>query len=131
MVSLEVNALSDDEQIQPFGDYVLVQDDPTRRISGEVKNHEIGGLVIPETYDPAKDNKRDFNIGTIIRLGTRFSLKSGLPVSFDVSVGERVMFAKANGIEIPRLDKTFYLVKEQDLIGAIENISTEKTMENK
>ena len=93
-------------KIRPLGDRVLVE--PI-----EVKEQSKGGIIIP---DAAKDKPME---GKVIAIGKKRD-EDGKEIPFDVKVGDKVLLPKYGGSEVKINDKTYQLVREEDLLGVIE-----------
>ena len=93
-------------KIRPLGDRVLVE--PV-----DVKEVTKGGIIIP---DSAKEKPIE---GKVIAIGKKRD-DDGKEIAFDVKVGDKVLLPKYGGTEVKINDKTYQLVREEDLLGVIE-----------
>jgi chaperonin GroES len=93
-------------KIRPLGDRVLVE--PT-----DVKEMTKGGIIIP---DNAKEKPME---GKVIAVGKKRD-KDGKEIKFDVKAGDTVLLPKYGGTEVKLNNKTYQLVREEDLLGVIE-----------
>lgn len=93
-------------KIRPLGDRVLVE--PI-----DVKEVTKGGIIIP---DAAKEKPME---GKVIAIGKKRD-EDGKEIPFDVKVNDKVLLPKYGGTEVKINDKTFQLVREEDLLGVIE-----------
>ncbi|MEI6645495.1 MAG: co-chaperone GroES [bacterium] len=93
-------------KIRPLGDRVLVE--PI-----DVKEMTKGGIIIP---DNAKEKPME---GKVIAIGKKRD-EDGKEIKFDVKVGDKVLLPKYGGTEVKLNDKTYQLVREDDLLGVIE-----------
>ena len=93
-------------KIRPLGDRVLVE--PV-----DVKEVTKGGIIIP---DSAKEKPIE---GKVIAIGKKRD-DDGKEIAFDVKVGDKVLLPKYGGTEVKIYDKTYQLVREEDLLGVIE-----------
>lgn len=93
-------------KIRPLGDRVLVE--PL-----EQKDVTKGGIIIP---DSAKEKPME---GKVIAIGKKRD-DDGKEIAFDVKVGDKVLLPKYGGTEVKIGDKTYQLVREEDLLGVIE-----------
>ena len=93
-------------KIRPLGDRVLVE--PI-----DVKEVTKGGIIIP---DAAKEKPME---GKVIAIGKKRE-EDGKEIPFDVKVNDKVLLPKYGGTEVKINDKTFQLVREEDLLGVIE-----------
>ena len=93
--------------VRPLHDRILVH----RLDEGE---QQIGGIIVP---DSAKEKPQR---GTVIAAGSGSVNDEGERVALDVKPGDTILFAKYSGQEI-KLDGIDYLImKEDDVLAAIE-----------
>ncbi len=92
-------------KIQPLGPRVLVE--PI-----EEKEQIKGGIFIP---DAAKEKPTE---GKVIAIGKKRD-DDGKEVPFDVKVGDTVLMPKYGGTEVKLDDKTYQIVREEDLLGIV------------
>ena len=92
-------------KIRPLGARVLVE--PI-----EAKEQIKGGIVIPDT---AKEKPTE---GTVIAIGIKRDDK-GKEIPFDVKVGDNVLMPKYGGTEVKLDDKTYEVIREEDILGVI------------
>ncbi len=92
-------------KIKPLGARVLVE--PI-----EEKEQIKGGIVIP---DSAKEKPTE---GTVIAIGKKRD-DDGKEIPFDVKVGDTVLMPKYGGTEVKLNDKTYQIVREDDLLGVV------------
>jgi chaperonin GroES len=97
--------------IRPLHDRVLV-----RRIEDETTTP--GGIVIP---DSAKEKPAQ---GEIIAAGNGRILDSGDVRALDVKVGDKVLFGKYAGTEVKVAGEELLVMKEDDIVGVVEETST-------
>jgi chaperonin GroES len=101
-------------QVRPLHDRILVQ----RLEEGE---QQIGGIIIP---DSAKEKPQR---GTVIAAGNGKVRDDGDRMGLDVKAGDTILFGKYSGQEI-KLDGVEYLImKEDEVLAAIEGVSSAKT----
>ncbi len=93
-------------KIRPLGDRVLVE--PI-----DVKEMTKGGIIIP---DNAKEKPME---GKVVAVGKKLD-KDGKEIKFDVKVNDKVLLPKYGGTEVKLNNKTYQLVREEDLLGVIE-----------
>ncbi len=91
--------------IKPLGARVLVE--PI-----EEKEQIKGGIVIPDT---AKEKPTE---GKVIAIGTKRD-DDGKEIPFDVKAGDTVLMPKYGGTEVKLNDKTYQIVREDDLLGIV------------
>ena len=92
-------------KIRPLGDRVLVEPIEEKEVSK-------GGIIIPDT---AKEKPMQ---GKVIALGKKRD-DDGKELAFDVKVGDQVLLPKYGGTEVKINDKTYQLVREEDLLGVM------------
>ena len=96
--------------IRPLYDRILV-----KRI--EEKETVQGGIIIPDT---AKEKPQE---GVVIAVGQGKRMEDGKLVPLDVKVGDRVLFGKYSGSEVPiKLEgEEFLIIREDEILGVIED----------
>jgi chaperonin GroES len=94
-------------KIRPLGDRVLVE--PVEQ--NEVKK---GGIIIP---DSAKEKPQE---GKVIAVGEGKLDDSGKKIPMNVKKGDKVLMPKYGGSEVKIDDKTYQLIREDDILGVIE-----------
>lgn len=92
-------------KIRPLGARVLVE--PI-----EAKEQIKGGIVIPDT---AKEKPTE---GKVLAIGKKRD-DDGKEIPFDVKVGDTVLMPKYGGTEVKIDDKTYQIVREDDLLGVV------------
>jgi chaperonin GroES len=94
-------------KIRPLHDRVLVE-----RAQEETKT--AGGIYIPDsaTEKPVR--------GKIIAVGKGKILDSGEIRALQVKVGDEVLFNKYSGNEVKLDNKTYLMMREEDILGVIE-----------
>ena len=95
-------------KIQPLGDRILVE---------PIKENEVkkGGIIIPDT---AKEKPQQ---GKVVALGTGKVDEDGKVLPFHVKKGDRVLMPRYGGTEVKIEDKEYQLVREDDLLGIIQD----------
>jgi len=94
-------------KIKPLGDRVLVE--PL-----EVGEQAKGGIIIPDT---AKEKPQE---GKVKAVGTGKIDEDGKKVAFNVKKGDKVLLPKFGGTEVKLDDKTYQIVREDDILAVIE-----------
>jgi chaperonin GroES len=94
-------------KIQPLQDRVIV-----RRLEEEEKTK--GGIIIPDT---AKEKPME---GKVIAVGPGKVLESGNKVKMTVKKGDRILFGKYSGTEIKMEGEDYLIMREDDILGVIE-----------
>jgi chaperonin GroES len=95
-------------KIRPLGDRVLVE---PKADQDEVKK---GGIIIPDT---AKEKPQE---GKVIAVGEGKLDDNGKRVPINVKKGDKVLMPKYGGTEVKIDDKTYQLIREDDILGVIE-----------
>ncbi len=98
-------------QVVPLGDRIVVKQ--TRQ--DEVR---ASGLVIPDT---AREKPQ---LGEVLSVGPGRLDDNGKRVPIDVKIGDRVLYAKYSGQEIPRgvfgdTDDEYMVLKESDILAKL------------
>lgn len=94
-------------QVRPLHDRVLV-----KRFSEEEKTK--GGIIIP-------DNAKEKPIqGEIIAVGQGRFTEEGKLRPLDVKKGDRVLFGKYAGTEIKIDGDEFLMMREEDILGVVQ-----------
>ena len=99
-------------KIRPLHDRVVV-----RRI--EEKETVQGGIIIPDT---AKEKPQE---GEILAVGKGKQAKDGKLIPLDVKVGDRVLFGKYSGSEVPvKIEgEDVLIMREEEILGVIDAAS--------
>jgi chaperonin GroES len=104
--------------VRPLHDRILVQ----RLDEGE---QHVGGIIIPGSA------KQTPQRGTVIAAGNGKPNDDGERVSLDVKADDTILFGKYSGQEIT-LDGVEYLImKEDEVLAAIEDVSVAKDARRK
>lgn len=93
-------------KITPLGDRVLVE--PV-----EEAEVEKGGIIIPDT---AKEKPQE---GKVIAVGNGKLDDDGQAIPFNVKKGDIVLMPKYGGTEIKLDDKTYQIMREDDILAVI------------
>ena len=97
--------------VRPLHDRIIVE-----RL--EEEEQRVGGIIIP---DSAKEKPQQ---GKVIAAGNGKAKDDGKRVPLDVKAGDTILFGKYSGQEI-RLDGVDYLImKEDDVLAAIDTGAT-------
>ena len=94
-------------KLKPLGDRLLVK---------PLEEQEVtpSGIVLPET---AKEKPQK---GEVLAVGPGERDDSGKRVPMDVSVGDKVLFAKYGGTEIKLDGEKLLILRESDILALIE-----------
>jgi chaperonin GroES len=98
-------------KIRPLYDRIVVK----RIEQGEERQ---GGLFIP---DSAKEKPQE---GEVMAIGKGKRLEDGKVVPLDVRAGDRILFAKYSGSEIKVAGEELLIMREDDVLGVIEDSAT-------
>ncbi|HEX6384424.1 MAG TPA: co-chaperone GroES [Anaerolineae bacterium] len=93
--------------LKPLGDRLVVE--PKER-----EETTPSGLVLPET---AKEKPQE---GEVLAVGPGRLDDDGKRIKMDVSVGDRVLYAKYGGTEVKMDGKKLLILKESDILAIIE-----------
>ncbi|PLX83002.1 MAG: co-chaperone GroES [Desulfuromonas sp.] len=94
--------------IRPLHDRIIVE-----RIEEETKT--AGGLIIPDT---AKEKPQ---MGNVVAVGKGKVTEDGKLLALDVKVGDKVLFGKYAGTEIKVEGSEYLMMREDDILGVVEN----------
>ena len=94
-------------KIRPLNDRILV-----KRLEEEEKT--AGGIIIP---DSAKEKPAE---GEIVAAGPGMMNDASERAAMDVKVGDRVLFSKYGGTDIKYDGDDFLIMREDDILGVIE-----------
>ena len=94
-------------KIKPLQDRILV-----KRI--EVGEQIKGGIIIPDT---AKEKPME---GKVFAVGGGKVKEDGSKQPMDLKEGDRVLFGKYAGTEVKIEDEEFLIMREDDVLGVIE-----------
>ncbi len=94
-------------KLKPLGSRVVVE---------PIEQEEItaGGIVLPET---AKEKPQQ---GNVLAVGQGDRDEDGKRIAMDVSVGDKVLFAKYSGTEIKMDGKKLLILRESDILAIVE-----------
>ena len=95
-------------KFRPLQDRILV-----KRVEEEEKTK--GGIIIP---DSAKEKPVE---GKVIAVGNGKKLEDGKVQNLDVKAGDRILFGKYNGTEIKLDGEEHLILREEDVLGILEN----------
>jgi chaperonin GroES len=96
------------QKLTPLHDRIVI-----RRV--EESETTRGGIIIP---DSAKDKPQE---GQVISVGRGRSNDEGKVFPLDVKSGDRVLFGKYAGTEIKIDGEEFLIMKEEEVLGILEN----------
>ena len=98
-------------KVVPLGDRIVVRQTHQEEV-------RASGLVIPDT---AKEKPQQ---GVVIAVGPGRLDDNGKRIAMDVQIGDRVLYAKYSGQEIPRgvfgdSDEEYMVLKESDILAKL------------
>jgi len=93
--------------IKPLGDRIVVE--PVER-----EQTTASGIILPET---AKEKPQK---GSVLAIGPGRRDDEGKRIMMDVSVGDKVLYAKYAGTEVKLGDKKLLILKESDILAIVE-----------
>ena len=93
-------------KVKPIGDKILVE-----RLEAESKTK--GGIVIPDT---AKEKPKE---GKVVSVGEGRLVDNGKRVPFQVSEGDRVLFASYAGTECKVEGRDYLIMAEEDILAIL------------
>jgi chaperonin GroES len=94
-------------KIKPLQDRILV-----KRI--EIGEQIKGGIIIPDT---AKEKPME---GKVVSVGGGKVKEDGSKQPMDLKEGDRILFGKYSGTEVKIEDEEFLIMREDDVLGVIE-----------
>ena len=94
-------------KLKPLGGRVIVE--PI-----EQEEMTAGGIILPET---AKEKPQE---GKILAAGPGDRDEDGKRIAMDVSVGDRVLYAKYSGTEVKVDGKKLLILRESDILAIVE-----------
>ena len=94
--------------IRPLHDRVVVK-------RSDEEEAKIGGLFIP---DSAKEKPQQ---GEVVAVGNGKKTEEGKVIPLDVKVGDRVLFGKYSGSDVPKTYGDDHLImREDEVLGVVE-----------
>lgn len=93
--------------IKPLGQRVLLE-----KLENEKKTAD--GIILPSNV------KEEKNIAKVVALGTGKKLEDGSRDTFDVKVGDKVIYTQYAATETKIDDKKYLVVDEKDILAIIE-----------
>jgi chaperonin GroES len=95
-------------QLRPLGDRVVLK--PVER-----EERTKSGIVLPDT---AKEKPQE---GMVEAVGTGRILDNGTKVPMELSVGDKVLYAKYAGNEFKLEDVEYLIISEKDVLAVVSN----------
>lgn len=95
-------------KLRPLADRIIVE-------ASEKEDTTPGGILLPET---AKEKPQE---GVVIAVGPgRWDEEGKKRVPLELSVDDKVIFAKYSGTEIKLDDKKYLILSEKDILAVLE-----------
>ena len=94
-------------KLRPLGDRVVL-----KALSRETVTKS--GIVLPDT---AKEKPQE---GEVLAVGPGKVLDNGKRVTLEVSVGQKILFAKYAGSEVKIDGEEYLILRESDIMGIVE-----------
>jgi chaperonin GroES len=95
-------------KLRPLGDRVVIKPTPREEMTKS-------GIVLPDT---AKEKPQE---GEILAVGPGKTLDDGSREAMDVSVGNRVLYAKYAGTEFKVEDEELLILSQKDILAIVED----------
>ena len=100
-------ATASTKKLRPLGDRIVVQPTPREEMTKS-------GIVLPDT---AKEKPQE---GQAIAVGPGRILDDGSREAMDVSVGQRVLYAKYAGTEFKIDGEELLIISQKDILAIVE-----------
>ena len=97
--------------LKPLGTRVIIEVDAVQEYKTK------GGIIMPEEAQEKPHN------GTVIAVGTGFA---DMPEADRINVSDRVLFGKYSGSEIKVEDKTYLIMRYEDVMAIIDRKAEDK-----
>src|SRR5215470_1749842 len=94
-------------KLRPLGDRIVV-----KALARETVTKS--GIVLPDT---AKEKPQE---GEVLAVGPGKVLDNGKRVTLEISVGQKVLFAKYAGTEVKIDGEEYLILRESDIMGIVE-----------
>ena len=94
-------------KLKPLGGRVIVE--PI-----EQEEMTAGGIILPET---AKEKPQE---GKILAAGPGERDEAGARIPMEVSIGDRVLYAKYSGTEVKMDGRKLLILRESDILAVVE-----------
>ena len=95
-------------KLRPLGDRVVIKPTPREEMTKS-------GIVLPDT---AKEKPQE---GEVLAVGPGKTLDDGSREAMDVSVGQRVLYAKYAGTEFKVEGDDLLIVSQKDILAIVED----------
>jgi chaperonin GroES len=101
-------ATATSSKLRPLGDRVVIKPTPREEMTKS-------GIVLPDT---AKEKPQE---GEILAVGPGKTLDDGSREAMDVSVGQKVLYAKYAGTEFKVDAEDLLIVSQKDILAVVED----------
>ena len=101
-------ATATSSKLRPLGDRVVIKPTPREEMTKS-------GIVLPDT---AKEKPQE---GEILAVGPGKTLDDGTREAMDVSVGQKVLYAKYAGTEFKVEGDELLIVSQKDILAVVED----------
>ena len=101
-------ATATSSKLRPLGDRVVIKPTPREEMTKS-------GIVLPDT---AKEKPQE---GEILAVGPGKTLDDGSREAMDVSVGQKVLYAKYAGTEFKVDAEELLIVSQKDILAVVED----------
>jgi chaperonin GroES len=101
-------ATATSSKLRPLGDRVVIKPTPREEMTKS-------GIVLPDT---AKEKPQE---GEILAVGPGKTLDDGSRETMDVSVGQKVLYAKYAGTEFKVEGDELLIVSQKDILAVVED----------
>lgn len=96
--------------LQPLADQVVV------KLPQPEKEKKVNGIILASTIQKDADTQ-----GVVIAVGSGRLMDNGTRVAPEVSVGDKVLFAKYAGIEVADGEDRLLILKERDILAILRS----------
>lgn len=94
--------------LQPLADQIII------RLPRQEAEKKVNGIILAATIQKDADTQ-----GTVIAVGSGRLMDNGTRVPSEVSIGDKVIFAKYAGTEIADGEDRLLILKERDIMAVI------------
>ena len=101
-------ATASSTKLKPLGDRVVIKPTPREEMTKS-------GIVLPDT---AKEKPQE---GEILAVGPGAFDNEGKRMAIDVSIGQKVLYAKYAGTEFKVEDQDLLIVSQKDILAIVED----------
>jgi chaperonin GroES len=101
-------ATASSTKLRPLGDRVVIKPTPREEVTKS-------GIVLPDT---AKEKPQE---GEVLAVGPGKTLDDGSRETMDVSVGQKVLYAKYAGTEFKIDENELLIVSQKDILAVVES----------